>query len=69
MALVENYEVKETEIGGVMVKRTTYKIGDMYHCIIANLSPGANIARASGDTLDAAVTAATQKATRRVTGG
>ncbi|MDH3196938.1 MAG: hypothetical protein OEO21_01725 [Candidatus Krumholzibacteria bacterium] len=62
VTLVEQYSVVNTLIAGVAVKCTTYKIGDTYHCVVSNLSPGANVARSSGPTPDAALVAATKRA-------
>ena len=62
MALVEQYAVVNTVIAGVAVRCTTYKIGDTYHCVVANVNPGANLARSSGPTADAALVAATERA-------
>jgi len=62
MALVEQYSVVNTVIAGVAVKCTIYRIGDTYHCVVSNLSPGANVARSSGPTPDAALVAATERA-------
>ena len=41
---------------------TTYKIGVTFHCVVANLSPGVNVARSSGPTRESALISASQKA-------
>jgi hypothetical protein len=60
----EDYSRRQTEIGGWAVTIETYKLGDVYHCAIANVDPGARFARADGSTKDAAESAAVEKATR-----
>ena len=60
----EDYSRRQTEIGGWGVTIETYKLGDVYHCTIANVDPGARFARADGPTKDAAESAAIEKATR-----
>ena len=42
----------------------TYKLGDVYHCTIANVDPGARFARAAGATREEAETRALEKATK-----
>jgi hypothetical protein len=60
----EDYSRRQTEIGGWAVTIESYKLGDVYHCAIANVDPGARFARADGTTKDAAESAAIAKATR-----
>jgi hypothetical protein len=60
----EEYSRRQTEIGGWAVTIETYKLGDVYHCTIANVDPGARFARADGPTKDAAESSAIEKATR-----
>jgi len=60
----EDYSRRQTEIGGWAVTIETYKLGDVYHCTIANVDPGARFARADGPTKDVAESAAIEKATR-----
>lgn len=62
MALIEDYTVQYTEIAGVPVTCTTYKIGTKYHCVVANVDPGVNITRASGPTRESALISASRKA-------
>ena len=42
----------------------TYKLGDVYHCTIANVDPGARFARADGATREEAEQRALRKPTR-----
>lgn len=62
MALIEDYAVHHTEIAGVPVTCTTYKIGSRYICVIADVDQEVNVARASGPTPETALIAASQKA-------
>ena len=60
----EHYSRRQTEIGGWAVTIESYKLGDVYHCTIANVDPGARFARADGPTLEEAEAQAIEKATR-----
>jgi hypothetical protein len=62
MSLIEEYVVHHTEIAGVPVTCTTYKIGSTYHCVVANVDPGVNVARSSGPTPESALISASQMA-------
>jgi hypothetical protein len=62
----EGYEQKEAELAGWPVRITSYKLQDEWRCEIANVSPGATIARATGATRAAAVEAASAKAAQRL---
>ena len=62
MSLIEEYVIQHTEIFGVAVTCTTYKIGGTYHCVVANVEPGANVARSSGPTRESALISASHKA-------
>jgi hypothetical protein len=62
MSLIEDYVIQHTEISGVPVTCTTYKIGTTYHCVVANVDPGVNVARSSGPTRESALINASQKA-------
>lgn len=62
MALVDEYSVQRTTIQGVPVRCTTYKFGKTYHCVISSETTEAYVARSSGPTPDAALTAATEEA-------
>ena len=66
MPSVEDYNVENTELSGEPVTMTTYRIGEVFHCVIANVSPGANIARARAKTRDEALDIAREKAERRL---
>jgi len=50
------------------VHLTSYRIGETFYCNADNVSPGANIARASGATREEAESKAIQRATERLKG-
>ena len=60
----EDYSRRQQDLAGWPVTIETYKLGDVYHCTIANVDPGARFARADGPTKDAAESLAMEKATR-----
>ena len=60
----EEYSRREQELAGWPVTIESYKLGDVYHCTISNVDPGARFARADGATKEAAETAAREKAER-----
>lgn len=66
MMKAEEYRVESKEVAGQQIKITTYRIGDLYHCHVANADPGATIARADGATRDKALNAAVAKAQQRL---
>jgi hypothetical protein len=55
---------RREEIAGWPVSIETYKLGDVYHCTISNVDPGARFARADGATREEAESLAIEKATR-----
>jgi len=60
----EEYSREQRDLAGWPVIVETYKLGDVYHCAIANADPGARIARADGPTRAEAEAQAIEKATR-----
>jgi hypothetical protein len=60
----EDHSRRQQELAGWLVTIETYKLGDVYHCTIANVDPGARFARADGATKDEAESRAIEKATR-----
>jgi hypothetical protein len=60
----EEYSRREIEVSGWPISVETYKLGDVYHCTISNVDPGARFARADGSTKDEAERLALEKATR-----
>jgi hypothetical protein len=60
----EGYSRRKTELSGWPIDIETYKLGDVYHCTIYNVEPGARFARADGATKQEAEQSALEKATR-----
>ena len=60
----EEYSREPRELAGWQVMVETYKLDGVYHCTIANVDPGARIARADGATKEEAEQKAIEKATR-----
>lgn len=60
----EDYSRRQEDLAGWPITIETYKLGDVYHCAIANADPGARFARADGATKDEAEQAALEKARR-----
>jgi hypothetical protein len=60
----EDYSRRTQELAGWAIEIETYKLGDVYHCTIANVDPGARFARADGSTKDEAEQRALAKAER-----
>jgi hypothetical protein len=60
----EDYSRREIELAGWPISIETYKLGDVYHCTISNVDPGARFARADGPTKEDAERVALEKATR-----
>ena len=58
----EEYAKRQQELGGWQVSIETYKLGEVYHCTISNVDPGARFARADGKTREEAESAALAKA-------
>ena len=55
----EEYSRRQQELAGWPISIETYKLGDVYHCTIANVD-----ARADGPTREEAEALAIEKATR-----
>jgi hypothetical protein len=60
----EDQTRRQEAIAGWAVTIETYKLGAVYHCSVANVDPGARIARADGPTREDAESRAIEKATR-----
>ena len=63
---VEDYRVRRAELAGWPVEITSYRAGPTWRCTIANLEPGATVARAEGGSRDEAEQLAIGKATERL---
>ncbi len=51
---VEDFAERRIEIDGWPVNLTSYRIGDTFHCRADNVSPGAGLARTTGETREEA---------------
>jgi hypothetical protein len=60
----EEYSRRQQDLAGWPVVIETYKLGEVYHCSIANADPGARFARADGATREEAESHAIEKATK-----
>jgi len=58
----EEYSRRTQQLAGWDISIETYKLGDVYHCTISNVDPGARFARADGATRDEAERLALEKA-------
>jgi hypothetical protein len=63
---VEDFTRRLEKIAGWDAEITTYRIGDTWHCHVDNVSPGATVARADGETREAAEREALTKAEARL---
>jgi hypothetical protein len=52
------------ELLGWPISIESYKLGDVYHCTISNVEPGARFARADGASKDEAESRALERAGR-----
>ncbi len=62
----EHFTVRQFELSGWPVRITSYRIGTTWHAKADNVSPGATIATATGETHWEAVADATEKARKRL---
>jgi len=60
----EDYSRRRMDLSGWPIEIETYKLGEVYHCTISNVDPGARFARADGATKQQAEERALEKATR-----
>ena len=60
----QEYSRRQIELAGWPISIETYKLGDVYHCTISNVDPGARFARADGSTKMEAEQGALEKAER-----
>jgi hypothetical protein len=60
----EDYAKRQQELAGWPITVETYKLGDIYHCTIANVDPGARFARAEGASREEAESRALEKAAK-----
>ena len=60
----EDHSRRQMDLAGWPITIETYKLGDVYHCSISNVDPGARFARADGSTREEAEQHALEKAQR-----
>ena len=60
----EEYSRRQIELSGWPIAIETYRLGEVYHCTISSIDPGARFARADGTTKAEAEQHALEKATR-----
>jgi hypothetical protein len=66
MLTAEDFKTDTQEISGIKISITSYKIGERYHCHVANFDPGATISRGEGWSPDEAQQLALTKAIERL---
>ena len=62
----EQYRERQVEIEGWPVRLTSYKLGNFFHCTADNVSPGACLARTTGETRQESEEKALTKAHKRL---
>ena len=62
----EDYSERKLEVEGWPVRVTSYKLENVYHCTVDNVSPGAWIVRTTGTTRQEAEDKALAKAKERL---
>ena len=62
----EDHTVTLIELAGWKARVTSYRVGDQFHCVVDNVSPGAWIARATAATREEAEREATGQAEERL---
>lgn len=63
---VEDHVSMRAELAGWPVQITSYRLGSVFRCTVANLDPGATVARAEGATREEAERVASEKAAARL---
>ena len=61
---VAEYSRREQDVAGWSISIETYRLGEVYHCTISSVDPGARVARAGGSSKAEAEERARQKAQR-----
>ncbi len=62
----EEYAERHMELSGWPVHVVTYRLGKLYYCKVDNVSPGAQVARASAESREEAEQQALHKAGERL---
>jgi hypothetical protein len=60
----EGYSRRQQDLAGWPISIEIYKLGDIYHCTISSVDPGARFARGQGATQEEAERQALEKAER-----
>jgi hypothetical protein len=60
----QEYSRRELEVGGWPISIETYRMGEVYHCTVSSVDPGARFARADGSSREEAEQRALEKAER-----
>ena len=63
---VEEHQTRSLELEGWPVNLTSYRIGEIYHCTVDNVSPGATLVRSTGATREEAERKAIVRATEKL---
>ncbi len=58
----QEFTERSLKLAGWDVRLTTYKLGDVYHCKADDVSPGAAIARTTGESRESAEQKAIERA-------
>lgn len=58
----KDYEEREMEVASWPVRLSSYRLGELYYCRADNVSPGAWLARTTGQTREEAETKALERA-------
>jgi hypothetical protein len=59
---VEEFTERSLQLSGWDVHLTTYRLGEIYHCKADNVSPGAALARTTGESREVAEQKAIERA-------
>jgi hypothetical protein len=60
----EEYSRRQIEVAGWPIEVESFRLGQVYHCTISSVDPGARFARADGSTKEEAERVALAKAER-----
>ena len=60
----EEYSRRQIDVAGWPISIETFRLGQIYHCTISSVDPGARFARADGSTKEEAERLALAKAER-----
>jgi dsRNA-specific ribonuclease len=63
---VEEYREHQEEAFGWKINVVSYRLGERFYCTVANVDPGARLARGEGQSRDEAESRALEKARRHL---